>query len=133
MNVALWTLQILLGLFMVLASAAPKLLLPADALPMPIPIPGPVLLFIGVAELLGGLGMMLPAVTGIRPSLVPLAAAGLAFVAIGGGAYQIAAGEPGNAVFAFVFAALFTFIAYGRWQLLPHRPRMQRPSLQLVS
>jgi len=132
-NVALWTLQILLGLFMALASGAPKLLLPADALPMPIPIPGPILAFIGVAEVLGGIGMILPAVTGIRPGLVPLAAAGLALVAIGGGSYQIAAAEPGNAVFAFVLAALFTFIAYGRWQLAPHRPRTRRPVLQAVS
>jgi hypothetical protein len=73
-NVALWAVQIVLGLFMVLASAAPKLLVPADALPIPTPIPGPVLVFIGVAELLGGLGLILPGLTGIRPGLTPLAA-----------------------------------------------------------
>ena len=133
MNAVLWTLQILLGLFMVLASAAPKLLLPADALPMPIPIPGPLLTFIGVAEMLGGLGLILPGLTRIRPGLTPLAAAGLALVAIGGTVYQVASGEPGNAVFALVFAALFTFIAYGRWQLVPHRGRVQPRVLQPVS
>ena len=133
MNVALWVLQVLLGLFMVLASAAPKLLLPADALPMPIPIPGPVLTFIGVAELLGGLGLILPGLLKIRPGLTPLAAAGLAMVATGGAVYQVMAGEPGNAVFAVVFALLFTFIAYGRWQIVPHRGRARMRVLEAVS
>jgi hypothetical protein len=131
-NVALWALQILLGLFMVIASAAPKLLLPMESLPLPIPIPGPFLMFIGVAELLGGLGLILPGLTRIRPGLTPLAAAGLGLVATSGMVYQLAAGEPGNAVFAAVFALLFAFIAYGRWQLVPHRGRTQPRTLQPI-
>src|SRR5207249_3015370 len=66
----------------------------------------------------------------IRPGLTPLAAAGLALVAIGGTVYQIAAGEPGNAVFALVFVLLCAFIAYGRWQLVPYRDRSRGPALQ---
>lgn len=133
MNVGLWVLQVLLGLFMALASGVPKLIVPIEQLPMPIPIPGPFLTFIGVAEIAGGLGLILPGLLKIRPGLTPLAAAGLSLIAIGGMAYQIAAGEPGNAVFAAVIALLCAFVAYGRWQLVPHRARTQPRVLQAVS
>jgi hypothetical protein len=120
MSKGLWTLQVLLGLFFVLASGAPKLLLPLDSLPMPIPLPYWFLLFIGVAEVAGGLGLILPGALRILPGLTPLAAIGLTLVALGGTGYQVAAGEPGNAVFALVFAALCAFVAYGRAYLSPH-------------
>jgi uncharacterized membrane protein YphA (DoxX/SURF4 family) len=131
-NLTLWTLQILLGSFMALASGLPKLILPADALPMPIPIPAPLLAFVGVAEVLGGIGLIVPAVARIKTGLVPLAAAGLSLVAVGGTAYQIAAGEIGNAVFAVAICLLCAFVGYGRWQLAPHRARTGQPTLVLV-
>ena len=133
MNVGLWVLQIFLGLFMAVDSGLPKLIIPVEQLPMPIPIPGPLLTFIGVAEIAGGLGLILPGLFKVRPGLTPLAAAGLSLVAIGGMAYQVAAGEPGNAVFALAIAVLCAFIGYGRWQLVPHRARPRRPVLQAVS
>lgn len=123
MNIGLWILQTLMGLFFILASGAPKLLLPPEALPMPIPLPYAFLIFIGVAELAGGLGLILPGALKIQPWLTPLAAAGLTLVALGGMGYQLAAGETGNAIFALVFAALTAFIAYGRTRLVPHRSR----------
>ena len=123
MNRALWTLQILLGLFFALASGAPKLLLPLDQLPMPIPLPAWFLTFTGVAEVLGGLGLILPAVTRIRTGLVPAAAIGLVMVTIGATIYQLAAGAPGNAVFAAVIGLLCAFVAYGRAKLAPLRDR----------
>jgi uncharacterized membrane protein YphA (DoxX/SURF4 family) len=129
-NIALWTLQILMGLFFILASGAPKLLLPAEMLPMPIPLPAWFMTFTGVVEILGGLGLILPGLLRIRPGLTPLAAGGLALVALGGAVYQVAAGELGNAVFALVFVLLCAFIGYGRWQLHPHRDRAQQTALQ---
>ena len=129
MNIGLWILQVLMGLFFILASGAPKLLLPLDSLPMPIPLPHAFLIFIGVAEVTGGLGLILPGALKIQTWLTPLAAAGLTLVALGGMAYQLAAGEPGNAVFALVFAALTAFIAYGRAKLAPHRGRADRSPL----
>ena len=89
------------------------------------------LLFIGVVEVCGALGLILPGLTHIRPGLTPLAALGLMLVALGGMGYQIASGEPGNAVFALVIAAICAFVAYGRWKLVPHRARQQEPALQL--
>src|SRR4051812_9342321 len=130
MNRALWILQVLLGLFFALASGAPKLLLSLDDLPMPIPLPSTFITFIGVAEVLGGLGLILPSVTRIRPGLTPLAACGLVLVTIGATIYQLAAGEPGNAVFAVVIGLLCAFVAYGRWRVAPLGRESREPVLQ---
>src|SRR6266496_3685116 len=133
MNRALWIVQVLLGLFFALASGAPKLLLPADALPMPIPLPHAFILFIGVSEVLGGVGLILPGLLRIRPGLTPLAAAGLVLVTIGATVYQLAAGQPGNAVFAVVVGLLAAFVAYGRWRLAPLRGTSRPSALQPAS
>src|SRR5215212_1398685 len=133
MHRGLWTLQVLLGLFFALASGAPKLLLPADALPMPIPLPAAFITFIGVAEVLGGLGLILPGLTGIRTGLAPLAAAGLVLVTIGATVYQLAAGAPENALFAVVIGLLCAFVGYGRWQLTPHRPAASNQTAQAAA
>ena len=118
MNRALWTVQGLVGVFFVLASGAPKLILPlvasSDALPLPIPLPQWFILFIGVAEVLGGLGLILPGLLRIRPGLTPLAALGLVLVTIGATGYQLAAGQPESALFAVAVGLLCAFVAYGR-------------------
>lgn len=127
-NVGLWALQIVLGLFFVVASGTPKLILPVEKLAMPIELPHAFILFIGVAEIAGGLGLILPGLLRIRTGLTPLAAAGLVLVTIGATVYQLAAGKPGNAVFAVVIGALAASVAYGRWQRAPltspRRPRL---------
>jgi hypothetical protein len=123
MNKLLWTLQIFWGLFFVLGSGAPKLFLPIDALPLPIPIAAPVLKTIGLLEVLGGLGVILPGLTRMHTWLTPLAALGLMLTALGGATYQMMANQSGNAVFAVVVALFCAFIAYSRWKLLPHRDR----------
>jgi hypothetical protein len=129
MNVALWILQALLALFFMLASGLPKLVLPPEMLPpAPIPLPRLVMQAIGLAEVLGGLGLLLPGLAGIRPGLTPLAAGGLALVAFCGAVYQVASGEPGNALFAVGFGLLTAFVGYGRWRLEPHRRRAGAPS-----
>jgi hypothetical protein len=130
MNVALWIVQALLGLFFALGSGAPKLLLPPEALPMPIPLPGPFLRFIGVVEVLGGLGLILPGLLRVRPGLTPLAAVGLVLVTIGATAYQLAAAQPASALFALVVGLFCAFVAYGRWRLAPVGEPSRRPALQ---
>lgn len=133
MNRALWILQGFLGLFFVLASGAPKLILPLDSLPMPIPLPGAFLLFIGVAEVLGGLGLILPGLLKTQTGLTPLAAGGLVLVTIGATIYQLAAGAPENAVFAVVMGLLCAFVGYGRWKLVPHRSVASQPVAEAIA
>jgi len=119
LSVLLWSLQGLLGLFFAAGSGAPKLLLPAEQLTMPLALPYAVVLFIGVAEILGGLGLILPGLTRIRPGLTLLAAAGLVLVTVGATVYQLAAGQPGNALFALAVGLLTAFVGYARWRLAP--------------
>lgn len=129
MNYALWIVQALLALFFALGSGAPKLLLPSETLPMPIPLSSAFLRFIGVAEVLGGIGLVLPGLLRVWPSLTPLAAAGLVLVTVGATVYQLAAGEVGNTLFAVTMGLLCGFVAYGRWKLAPHRDRSDQASL----
>src|SRR5438105_230773 len=117
LSVGLWIVQGLLALFFALASGAPKLLLPPETLPMPIPLPGAFIRFIGVGEVLGALGLILPGLTHILPVLTPLAAVGLVVVTVSATVYQLMAGQVGNAIFAFVMSLLCAFVAYGRWRM----------------
>src|SRR5712692_3769157 len=119
LNIALWTIQVLLALFFAGASGAPKFFLPDELLAMPIVLPRAFLVFIGTAEVLGALGLILPGVTRVRPGLTPLAAAGLVFVTICAAVYQVLGHQPANAVFALVIGAVAAFVAYGRWRLAP--------------
>ena len=133
MNRALWIVQVLLALFFALGSGAPKLLVSPEVLPLPIPLPRPFVLFIGVAEVLGGLGLILPGLLGVRPGLTPLAAAGLVLVTIGATVYQLAAGQPESALFAAVVGLLCAFVAYGRSKLAPLRARSHQSEVQPAS
>jgi hypothetical protein len=119
LNALLWTLQVLLGLFFGLGSGAPKLILPTEQLPLPMPLPHAFVVAVGVAEVLGALGLILPGLTRVQPWLTPLAAGCLVLLTICASIYQGLAGQPGNAVFALVIGALAAVVAYARWRLAP--------------
>jgi len=99
-----------------------KLVLPLEKLTGPIALPGLFLRFIGVAEALGALGLILPGLLGIRPGLTPLAAAGLVIIMLGATVLGLAAGDVTMALIPLAVGLLAAFVAYGRWRLAPHRP-----------
>lgn len=80
---ALWIVQVLLALLFVFAGGA-KLVLPAEAMKGPVPLPVLFLRFIGVCEVVGAFGLILPGLLRIRPGLTQLAAAGLVIIMLGG-------------------------------------------------
>src|SRR3954470_779614 len=82
MNYLLWTIQVLLGVLF-LFSGVMKFVMSVAEMTKEIALPGWFLHFIGICEILGGLGMILPGLLKIRPGLTPLAAAGLVIVMIG--------------------------------------------------
>lgn len=136
MTYVLWIIQILLALLFLFAGGT-KLVLPLDVLksmgsPNQIQLPGLLLRFIGVVEVLGALGLILPGLLRIKPWLTPLAAAGLVVIMIGATALTLASGEVGTAVVPLVTGLLAAFVAYGRWRLAPHPARREmirrRPS-----
>lgn len=97
MNIALWIIQVLLALLFLFAGAM-KLIMPIEEMTkqMPLAIPGLFLRFIGVVEVLGGLGLILPMLLRIKPWLTPLAAAGLVILMIGAVAFSLMIGVTGN-------------------------------------
>ncbi|GAB2667612.1 DoxX family protein [Nocardia goodfellowii] len=110
-NRVLWTLQIVLGLFFIIASGGPKLVMPNTLIenaPQNLSFPFGLLIFIGVVEVAGGIGLMVP-------RLSALAAAGLSVLTVLAAATQaFIAGQPGMAIFPLVLAAIFAWIAYER-------------------
>ena len=118
MNYALWIVQGLLALIFLFAGGM-KLLVPNDVLmsmvpPNSVALPGWFLRFIGVAEILGAIGVILPRLLRIRPGLTPLAAAGLVIIMIGATFVTLLGGQIGAAFIPFTVGLLAVFVAYGR-------------------
>jgi uncharacterized membrane protein YphA (DoxX/SURF4 family) len=121
MNVVLWLLQLFFGVMFVFHGFM-MLNPPARLNPMMSyvhDLPANLRRFIGVVEVLGGFGLVLPALLNVQPTLTPLAAAGLAFVMVLAAVYHFTRKEYPNIVFNLVLAAAVAFIAYGRFVLLP--------------
>jgi len=110
---ALWIIQGLLALLFLFAGGV-KLVLPLEQLKGPVELPGLLLRFIGVAEVLGAVGLILPALLRIRPGLTPLAAAGLVIIMIGATVIMLVAGDLTTALISLMVALLAAFVAYGR-------------------
>ena len=70
---------------------------------------------IGVLELLGGLGLVLPAAFGVAPDLVPLAALGLAMIMAGAAATRISRREYRLMLVDLTYLVLIGFVAWGRF------------------
>lgn len=106
----LWTLQALLGVFMIIASAAPKLVGEANAVQIfdDMGADAGLRYFVGLVELAGGIGLLVPRLAG-------LAAVGLALLMVGAASTQAFILDGGALVLTpVVLFALFVFIAWGR-------------------
>ena len=116
----LWTVQIVLAALFLFAGGV-KLVTPVEEMlkQMPVALPGWFLQFIGVCEVLGGIGLILPAALRIKPGLTPLAAAGLVIIMIGATVLTLMGGMGVTALFPLVTGILAAFVAYGRWRLAP--------------
>ena len=125
MNRALWIVQILLAALFLWAGGL-KLVMPIEAMTEQIAYPGLFLRFIGVVEVLGALGLILPGLTHIRPGLTPLAAAGLVIVMIGATVVTAMAMGAVMALIPLVTGLLAGFVAIGRWRVVPLRGRTGR-------
>ena len=123
MNIALWIIQVLLALLFLFAGGT-KFVFSIEQMrtmspPNTVLLPGLLIHFIGVCEVLGALGLILPGLFRVRPDLTPLAAAGLTIIMIGATVLTIAGPGVMAAPFPFVTCLLTAFVAYGRWRLAP--------------
>ena len=112
-NYALWAVQVLLALLF-LFTGGMKLALSVAALAKLSPLPGLFLKFIGVAEVAGALGLILPGMLGTRQGLTPLAAAGLVVIMAGATTVTLATGGGGAAVLPALVGCLAALVARAR-------------------
>ena len=125
----LWVLKGLLAALFLFAGVM-KFVMPIEEMTRDIQLPGWFLRFIGVAEICGALGLILPSLLKIRPGLTPLAAAGLVVIMIGATIISLMIGSVATAVMPLVVGLLAAFVAYGRWKLAPIRGASQPSALQ---
>jgi len=118
MNIVLWIIQVLLALLFLFAGGV-KLVLPIEEMTRQMAMPGLFLRFLGVVEVFGGLGLILPGLFRIKTWLTPLAAAGLVIIMIGATVISLRIGPVGPAMIPLVTGLLAAFVAYGRWRLAP--------------
>jgi uncharacterized membrane protein YphA (DoxX/SURF4 family) len=122
MGIALWVVQVLVAAAF-LVSGATKLSQPKEKLVKNWAwvedfSQGSVRI-IGALEVLGAIGIVLPALTGILPSLTPLAALGLVLTMIGATLTHLRRAEYGAIAVPAVLLILAAFVAYGRFFVLP--------------
>ena len=120
MNLALWIVAGLLAALFLLAGST-KLFVPREKL-AEAPGGGWVNDFsagfvkaLGAVEILGAVGLILPALLGIAPVLVPLAALGLCLIMIGAAIVESRRQEFKHALLNLIYLALVAFVAWGRF------------------
>jgi uncharacterized membrane protein YphA (DoxX/SURF4 family) len=119
MNIALWILQVVLAMMFLwhgwlFVFPPPELLEVMDAL-----LAGWFRVFLGVAEILAAIGLILPSLTRIQPWLTPLAAAGLMIVMLSATILHLSRGETSTVVTTTVLFVLVSVVAYMRWKVKP--------------
>ena len=124
MNIILWILQVLLALLFLFAGVM-KFVMSVEEMnaQAPVVMPGLFLHFIGICEVLGGLGLILPSLLRIKPGLTPLAALGLAMITAGATVTALMGPMKVAAAFPLIICLLCLFVAYGRWRMKPISPR----------
>jgi len=120
----LWVLQVLLACLFLFAGGA-KMVMPIEMMTKGSSLPGWFFRFIGVVEILGALGLILPGTTRILPILTPLAAVGLTVIMVGA-VVITAPGGIGAILFPLIAGVLTAFVAYGRTRVIPHSSRQAR-------
>ena len=132
MNYVLWIAQALLALEFLFAGGV-KLVVPYEELMkgFPVAFPAWFIHFIGVCEVLGGIGVVLPSVLRIKPGLTPLAATGLVVIMIGAVTVSVVYTGAATAIVPFVTGVVAAFVAYGRWRIAPIAARSSPPAVQV--
>ncbi|MCB8945617.1 MAG: DoxX family protein [Ardenticatenaceae bacterium] len=122
MNIALWIVQGLLAVAFLMAgfmkASQPQEKL-AENMAWVNDFSASQVRLIGILEVLGAVGLILPAVTGVLPILTPLAAAGLALTMMGAAVTHQRRGETPMIGINTVLLVLALFVVYGRFLAAP--------------
>lgn len=123
-TIGLWTLQALLALIFAM-SGSMKLLMPADVLQAQTPLPIELVRFIGLCEIAGCLGLLLPGLLKIKPALTPLAATCLTILMVCATILTpiLMGPDPVMTMTPAIVGVLAGLVAYGRTRVAPLRSR----------
>ena len=116
MKITVWIASSLLAFAFLLVGGGKLLASAADLQQMSEGVPVALLKLAGAAEVLGAIGLVVPAATRIMPVLTPIAATGLVITMVGATIANIAIGQPSGAVLPIVlgtFAALVAWVRFG--------------------
>jgi uncharacterized membrane protein YphA (DoxX/SURF4 family) len=119
--VLLWVLQALLAMLFLFAGSM-KFVMSVEEMTKQMPMPGWFLHFIGGAEILGAIGLVLPGILRIRTGLTPLAAWALVVIMVGATALNLHVGQRGAALTTVVIGLLLVFVALKRRRMALHAP-----------
>ncbi|MGH9324458.1 MAG: DoxX family protein [Vicinamibacteria bacterium] len=124
LHIALWVAQGILAAAFAFVGLM-KVATPAAELQQQLPpsLPLALVRFIGMAELAGALGVILPAATRIEPYVTPIAAIGLLTVMVLAGSFHLSRGEPEALPLILFLGGLAAFVAWGRFRRVPLPPR----------
>lgn len=121
-NLTLWVVQVLLAFFFVMVGYS-HALAPFDQVAPQATWMNDVHSWfsrlIGVAEIAGGLGLIVPSVLRLAPWLTPAAALGLATIMLLAIPLHILKGEASGTWLHALIAALALLVAWGRWRKAP--------------
>src|SRR5258708_35047769 len=106
--------------------------MPCEPLPNWSPPPAPLLKFIGLCEVTGAFGLVLPGIFRVRADLTPLAAAGLVIIMTGATIITVLTQGVGPAAMPFVVGILAATVARGRWQTAPEHTVARTPARPLA-
>ena len=116
-NLWLWIVQGLLAVVFLFTGGS-KMAMSADVLAAQSHLPGSFMKFIGVCEILGALGLVLPGLFHVQPRLTPIAASCLIVILIGA-TVSTAILMPVALPLPVIVGLLTGYVAYGRWRLAP--------------
>lgn len=126
LNIALWVAQVLLAAMFLMAGIM-KATQPIEELSQSMTwvndFSAGMVKFIGISELLGGIGLLLPALLRIKPIFTPLAALGLFIIMVLAFIYHISNAEYQALGINLILGAIAVFIAWGRYKKAPIQPK----------
>ncbi len=126
LEISLWVAQGLLAVMFLMAGAM-KSTQPIEALAASLPwvteVPAALVRFIGISELLGAIGLILPSVLRIQPKLTVYAAIGIAAVMLFALIFHITKGEFSVIGMNIILGLIAVFVAWGRTKKAPIQPK----------
>ena len=125
MHITLWVAQVLLAGFFI--NGAVMKFSPIEKISPTVPwigqVPELIVRLLGVIDVLGAVGLILPALLRIKPQLTPWAALASIALMLSALVFHVSRGETGVIWFNIVFAFVALFVAWGRFKKAPIRER----------